>query len=47
MKSVPVQPAELIERRRHLPKVDPQLLRHDIDDMLNSTDRAVPTPRHS
>jgi len=29
-------PAELIERRRHLPKVDPDLLRRDIDAVLDS-----------
>jgi antitoxin (DNA-binding transcriptional repressor) of toxin-antitoxin stability system len=30
-------PSELIERRRHLPKVDPDLLRRDIDAVLDST----------
>jgi prevent-host-death family protein len=30
-------PAELIERRRHLPKVEPDLLRRDIDAVLDST----------
>jgi prevent-host-death family protein len=29
-------PADLIERRRHLPKVDPDRLRHDIDAVLDS-----------
>jgi len=29
-------PADLIERRRHLPKVDPDLLRRDIDAVLDS-----------
>lgn len=29
-------PADLIERRRHLPKVDPELLRRDIDAVLDS-----------
>ncbi|MEO7259694.1 MAG: type II toxin-antitoxin system prevent-host-death family antitoxin [Jatrophihabitantaceae bacterium] len=29
-------PADLIERRRHLPKVDPDLLRRDIDTVLDS-----------
>jgi prevent-host-death family protein len=29
-------PADLIERRRHLPKVDPDLLRGDIDRLLDS-----------
>ena len=28
-------PADLIERRRHLPKIDPDLLRHDIDAVLD------------
>jgi len=28
--------AELIERRRHLPKLDPDLLRRDIDGVLDS-----------
>jgi len=31
-------PADLIERRRHLPKVDPELLRRDIDTVLDSPD---------
>ncbi|HEU5271069.1 MAG TPA: type II toxin-antitoxin system prevent-host-death family antitoxin [Jatrophihabitans sp.] len=30
-------PAELIERRRHLPKIDPDLLRHDIDAVVDAT----------
>jgi prevent-host-death family protein len=29
-------PADLIERRRHLPKIDPDRLRHDIDAVLDS-----------
>ena len=29
-------PADLIERRRHLPKVDPDLLRRDIDVVIDS-----------
>jgi antitoxin (DNA-binding transcriptional repressor) of toxin-antitoxin stability system len=29
-------PAELIERRRHLPQVDPELLRRDVDAVLDS-----------
>jgi prevent-host-death family protein len=29
-------PADLIERRRHLPKVDPEGLRRDLDAVLNS-----------
>jgi hypothetical protein len=29
--------ADLIERRHHLPKVDPDLLRRDIDLVLDST----------
>jgi prevent-host-death family protein len=29
-------PAELIARRRHLPKVDPDSLRRDIDAVLDS-----------
>ena len=29
-------PTDLIERRRHLPKVDPDRLRHDIDAVLDS-----------
>lgn len=29
-------PADLIERRRHLPKVDPERLRRDIDVVLDS-----------
>jgi hypothetical protein len=28
--------AELIERRRDLPKVDPDLLRRDVDDVLDT-----------
>lgn len=28
-------PADLIERRRHLPKVDPELRRRDIDAVLD------------
>jgi prevent-host-death family protein len=30
-------PADLIERRRNLPKVDPDLLRCDLDSVLDST----------
>ena len=30
-------PAELIERRRRLPPVDPEALRRDIDAVLDST----------
>jgi prevent-host-death family protein len=30
-------PADLIERRRHLPKVDPDLLRRDLDVVIDST----------
>jgi prevent-host-death family protein len=29
-------PADLIERRRRLPKVDPDLLRRDIDGVIDS-----------
>lgn len=29
--------ADLIERRRHLPKVDPELLRRDIDTVIDPT----------
>ena len=32
----PPAAADLIERRRHLPKVDPDLLRRDIDTVLDS-----------
>src|SRR5689334_157119 len=30
-------PADLIARRRHLPKVDPDLLRRDLDAVLDPT----------
>ena len=30
-------PADLIERRRHLPKLDPDLLRRDLDAILDPT----------
>ncbi|MGO1591074.1 MAG: type II toxin-antitoxin system Phd/YefM family antitoxin [Ancrocorticia sp.] len=30
-------PSELIERRRRLPRVDPESLRHDIDTLLDPT----------
>lgn len=30
------RPADLIERRRHLPQVDPELLRRDIDAVIDS-----------
>ncbi|WP_246046196.1 type II toxin-antitoxin system Phd/YefM family antitoxin [Rarobacter faecitabidus] len=30
-------PAELIARRRHLPKVDPSALRRDIDSILDAS----------
>lgn len=30
-------PAELIARRRHLPDVDPDALRHDMDSVLDPT----------
>jgi prevent-host-death family protein len=30
-----VGPAELIRRRRHLPQVDPDALRRDIDDLID------------
>jgi len=32
----PPAAADLIERRRHLPKVDPDLLRRDIDAVIDS-----------
>ena len=31
------RPAELIERRRRLPRVDPEALRRDIDTVLDPT----------
>jgi prevent-host-death family protein len=30
-------PAELIERRKRLPRVDPDALRHDIDSVVSPT----------
>jgi len=30
-------PADLIEARRHLPRVDPELLRRDLDAVLDAT----------
>ena len=30
-------PAELIERRKHLPPMDPESLRNDIDSVLDSS----------
>jgi prevent-host-death family protein len=32
-----VGPAQLVERRRRLPRVDPEVLRRDIDAVLNPT----------
>lgn len=32
-----VSPAELIARRRHLPLVDPDALRRDIDEILDAS----------